>query len=145
LTTTNIRTNATIRQGLSTILTEEEARRWLLLFGAAPRPASALEVNEIQSLVFGGLGFLKYAMCIGFALGDSGAREWLAVEGARGDFEVGVQGGAECGPARILLRKLDLLLLDGTDFSDAVGRSAHLLARPAVVLLGAGRSGADRG
>jgi len=79
LTTTNIRTNAAIRQGLGTILTEEEARRWLLLFGAAPRPASALEVNEIQSLVFGGLGFLKYAMCIGFALGDSGAREWLAL------------------------------------------------------------------
>jgi hypothetical protein len=79
LTTTNIRTNAAIRQGLGTILTEEEARRWLLLFGAAPRPASALEVNEIQSLVFGGLAFLKYAMCIGFALGDSGAREWLAL------------------------------------------------------------------
>ena len=34
LTTTNIRTNAAIRQGLGTILTEEEARRWLLLFGA---------------------------------------------------------------------------------------------------------------
>jgi deferrochelatase/peroxidase EfeB len=78
LTTTNIRTNAAIRQGLGTILTEEEARRWLLLFGAAPRPASALEVNEIQSLVFGGLGFLKYAVCIGFAFGDDNAREWLA-------------------------------------------------------------------
>ena len=39
LTTTNIRTNAAIRQGLGTILTEEEARRWLLLFGAGPRPA----------------------------------------------------------------------------------------------------------
>jgi len=79
LTTANVRTNAAIRQGLGTILTEEEARRWLLLFGAAPRPASALEVNEIQSLVFGGLGFLKYAMCIGFALGESRAREWLAL------------------------------------------------------------------
>jgi deferrochelatase/peroxidase EfeB len=79
LTTTNIRTNAAIRQGLGTILTEEEGRRWLLLFGAGPRPASALEVNEIQSLVFGGLKFLKYAMCVGFALGDNGAREWLAL------------------------------------------------------------------
>jgi deferrochelatase/peroxidase EfeB len=79
LTTTNIRTNAAIRQGLGTILTEEEARRWLLLFGAGPRPASALEVNEIQSLVFGGLGFLKHAMCIGVAFGDGSARDWLAV------------------------------------------------------------------
>lgn len=79
LTTTNIRTNAAIRQGLGTILTDEEARRWLLLFGARARPASAMEVNEIQSLVFGGLGFLKYAMCIGFALDDDRgrAREWL--------------------------------------------------------------------
>src|SRR5262249_7068317 len=34
LTTTNIRTNAAIRQGLGTILTEEEARRWLTLFGS---------------------------------------------------------------------------------------------------------------
>src|SRR5438132_469326 len=79
LTTTNIRTNAAIRQGLGTILTEEEARRWLLLFGAASRPAAAMEVNEIQSLVFGGLGFLRYAMCIGVALdNDQGrARDWL--------------------------------------------------------------------
>jgi deferrochelatase/peroxidase EfeB len=79
VTTTHIRTNAAIRQGLGAILTDEEARRWLLLFGARPRPASAMEVNEIQSLVFGGLGFLKYATCIGFALDDDRghAREWL--------------------------------------------------------------------
>jgi deferrochelatase/peroxidase EfeB len=79
LTTTNIRTNAAIRQGLGTICTEEEARRWLLLFGARPRPAGAMEVNEIQSLAFGGLGFLKYAMCAGFSLADdrARARDWL--------------------------------------------------------------------
>ncbi len=94
LTTTNIRTNAAIRQGLGTILTDEEARRWLLFFGARPRPASAMEVNEIQSLVFGGLGFLKYAMCIGFALDDDRgrAREWL------GD----VQGHVSFGDGRKL-------------------------------------------
>jgi deferrochelatase/peroxidase EfeB len=79
LTTTNIRTNAAIRQGLGTVLTEEEARRWLLLFGARPRPASAMEVSEIQSLLFGGLGFMKYATCVGFSLsGDrQRARQWL--------------------------------------------------------------------
>jgi len=86
LTTSNIRTNAAIRQGLGTILTEEEARRWLLLFGAGPRPASALEVNEIQSLVFGGLGFLKYATCIGFAFGSEDARTWLALVRDRVSF-----------------------------------------------------------
>src|SRR5262245_30321832 len=79
LTTANIRTNAAIRQGLGTICTEEEARRWLLLFGSRPRPSGAIEVNEIQSLVFGGLGFLKYAMCAGFLLADDRAlaRAWV--------------------------------------------------------------------
>jgi deferrochelatase/peroxidase EfeB len=111
LTTTNIRTNAAIRQGLGTILTEEEARRWLLLFGAGPRPASALEVNEIQSLVFGGLGFLKYAACIGFALDGRGAREWLALVGDSISFGDGRKLG-ECavilGLAPSALRKLQL-------------------------------------
>lgn len=80
LTTAIIRTNAAIRQGLGTILTEEEARRWLSLFGSRPRPASAMEVNEIQSLAFGGLGFLTHGMCVGFALaaGRENARAWLA-------------------------------------------------------------------
>ena len=79
LTTANIRTNAAIRQGLGTLLTEEEARRWLSLFGSRPRPASALEVNEIQSIVFGGLGFLRYGMCVGFVLHEDReqSRAWL--------------------------------------------------------------------
>jgi hypothetical protein len=111
LTTTHIRTNAAIRQGLGTILTEEEARRWLLLFGAAPRPASALEVNEIQSLVFGGLSFLKYAMAIGFAFGESGARNWLAVVADSVSFGDGRKLG-DCamifGVAASALHKLSL-------------------------------------
>ena len=111
LTTTNIRTNAAIRQGLGTILTEEEARRWLLLFGAGPRPASALEVNEIQSLVFGGLGFLRYALCVGVAFGDGGARQWLALVRDRVSFGDGRKLG-DCafslGLAASALRKLDL-------------------------------------
>lgn len=111
LTTTNIRTNAAIRQGLATILTEEEAGRWLLLFGGGPRPASALEVNEIQSLVFGGLGFLKYAMCIGVGLGDRGAREWLALVRDKVSFGDGRKLG-DCaiilGLTPSALRKLHL-------------------------------------
>jgi len=101
LTTTNIRTNAAIRQGLGTILTDEEARRWLLLFGARPRPAAAMEVNEIQSLVFGGLGFMKYAMCIGFALDGDGARarEWLGDVGRHVSFG----DGRKLGDCAIIL------------------------------------------
>jgi deferrochelatase/peroxidase EfeB len=111
LTTTNIRTNAAIRQGLGTIVTEEEARRWLLLFGASPRPASALEVNEIQSLVVGGLGFMKYAMCTGFVFGDSGARECLASLADKTSFGDGRKLG-DCaitiGLAATALKKLHL-------------------------------------
>jgi deferrochelatase/peroxidase EfeB len=79
LTTTHIRTNAAIRQGLATILTEEEAARWLSYFGSRQRPASAMEVHEIQSIVFGGLGFLRYGMATGIRLdgGTDMARAWL--------------------------------------------------------------------
>lgn len=79
LTTTHIRTNAAIRQGLGAILTEEEATRWLSLFGSQPRPASSMEVNKIQSLAFGGLGFLRYGTCVGFSLENdrASARAWL--------------------------------------------------------------------
>jgi deferrochelatase/peroxidase EfeB len=109
LTTANIRTNAAVRQGLATVLTEEEARRWLLLFGAGPRPASAMEVNEIQSLTFGGLGFLKYATCIGFGLGDRGAREWLAVVQAKVSFGDGRKlGDQTAAPGRRCARILGL-------------------------------------
>src|SRR3954452_19617608 len=38
---------------------EDEARLWLSLFGSTPRPPSALESLEIQSLILGGLGFLR--------------------------------------------------------------------------------------
>jgi deferrochelatase/peroxidase EfeB len=111
LTTANIRTNAAIRQGLGTVLTEEEARRWLLLFGGAPRPASALEVNEIQSVAFGGLGFLQHAMCVGFALGDAGARDWLSLVRDEVSFGDGRKLG-DCaiilGLAASALRKLDV-------------------------------------
>ena len=58
LTTANIRTNGEIHRGLAVARTEDEARDWLGLFGSAVRPAPKLETDEIQSLIFGGLGFL---------------------------------------------------------------------------------------
>jgi deferrochelatase/peroxidase EfeB len=79
ITTTIIRTNAEIRRGLSGSMTEDEAIRWLALFGSAGRPASKLVSSEIQSLVFGGLGFLEYGTCLLFDLPDNVAiaQSWL--------------------------------------------------------------------
>ncbi len=81
LTTTIIRTNAEIRRGLSGSMTEDEAIRWLTSFGSAARPSSKLVSNEIQSLVFGGLGFLKFGTCLLFDLPEDvgKARTWLAL------------------------------------------------------------------
>jgi deferrochelatase/peroxidase EfeB len=79
LTTANIRTNATIRQGLGAVMTEDEARRWLALFGSERAPATALESTEIQSLILGGLGFLRYGAAMPFELGGdaAAAKAWL--------------------------------------------------------------------
>jgi len=79
LTTTNIRTNAAIRQGLAVTMTEDEAQSWLSLFGSERQPATALESGEIQSLILGGLGFLRHGAAILFALGDDvpAAKAWL--------------------------------------------------------------------
>jgi deferrochelatase/peroxidase EfeB len=79
LSTMVIRTNAEIRLGLSGSMTQDDAIRWLSLFGSAARPASKLFSSEIQSIVFGGLGFLKCGICMLFALPEdvSTARKWL--------------------------------------------------------------------
>jgi deferrochelatase/peroxidase EfeB len=79
LTTTNIRTNAAIRQGLAVAMTEDEAQSWLSLSGSERQPATALESNEIQSLILGGLGFMRHGAALPFALGDdvAAAKAWL--------------------------------------------------------------------
>ncbi len=80
LTTTDIRTNADIRLGFSGALTEDEASRWLALFGSAARPSSKLMSNEIQSLIFGGLRFMPFGICLLYDLPNAqgDARRWLA-------------------------------------------------------------------
>ena len=70
-TTSHIRTNASIRRGLASALTNEEALDWLALFGSAARPEAKMESSEIQSLVFGGLGFLPFGVCLLYRLSDS--------------------------------------------------------------------------
>jgi deferrochelatase/peroxidase EfeB len=79
LTTANIRTNAAIRQGLGGVMTEDEGKSWLSLFGSEVRPASKLESVEIQSLMFGGLGFLQEGSALLFGLADdtAAAKAWL--------------------------------------------------------------------
>lgn len=79
LTTDNIRNNAAMRCGLAAAMTDEEATNWLALFGSAERPAVKLESNEIQSLVFGGLGFLAHGEVLLIDLDDNAAaaRDWL--------------------------------------------------------------------
>jgi hypothetical protein len=79
LTTSEIRTNADIRRGLSGAMTEDEAMLWLAQFGSAARPGSKLVGNEIQSLIFGGLKFRPFGVCLIFDLPDDvgRARQWL--------------------------------------------------------------------
>lgn len=78
LSTANIRTNAAIRVGLAAAMTDEEAKTWLALFGSASRPAAKLESNQIQSLVFGGLGFMPHGQLLLTDFGPAGARAFLA-------------------------------------------------------------------
>lgn len=79
LTTANIRTNRLIRRGLAAAMTQDEAVRWLALFGSSPRPSEKLEVTQIQSIVFGGLGFKPAGkiMLIDLPHDEGKARNWL--------------------------------------------------------------------
>jgi deferrochelatase/peroxidase EfeB len=80
LSTNTIRTNATIRRGLSGTMTEDEATSWLALFGSAARPATTLINSEIQSIIFGGLKFMPSGTCLFWDLPETvaEARAWLA-------------------------------------------------------------------
>jgi deferrochelatase/peroxidase EfeB len=91
LTTANIRTNAAIRVGLAAAMTDEDAIAWLALFGSAARPAAKLESSQIQSLLFGGLGFLPHGHLLLIELTDDmpAVRGWLKEIGPRIAFDDG--------------------------------------------------------
>ncbi|HYI41946.1 MAG TPA: hypothetical protein VE053_16680 [Allosphingosinicella sp.] len=74
LNTDQIRRNADLRRGLAAALSNDEALQWLALFGSYPRPAAKLETSQIQSLVFGGLGFMPHGLCLLFDLPEDQAR-----------------------------------------------------------------------
>ena len=79
LTTDMIRANAGIRRGLSGAMSEDDAQTWLCYFGSALRPDEVMVTSEIQSLLFGGLGFLPYSELTLWDLPDDvdAARGWL--------------------------------------------------------------------
>jgi deferrochelatase/peroxidase EfeB len=60
LSLARIRTNAAIRQGIANITTEADAADWLSCFGSSPRSADALQLDEIPTLVLGGLRRLRF-------------------------------------------------------------------------------------
>ncbi len=78
-TTARVRTNALIARGLAGALTEDEAIRWLALFGSALRPAATMVNSDVQSIVFGGLSFLRRSECVVGDLPEDVdlARTWL--------------------------------------------------------------------
>lgn len=56
ITTAQIRKNALIREGLASINDNRDAEEWCSLFGSSDRPMDNLDVNNIQSMLFNGLG-----------------------------------------------------------------------------------------
>ncbi len=80
-----IRRNALIRDGLTQdSLSASEAQAWLDLFGSIPRPEWVLETDEIQNIVFGGNGSLRFGGCFvlerDMSSGDLSAKglsEWV--------------------------------------------------------------------
>ncbi|MEQ9688518.1 MAG: hypothetical protein RLO48_02205 [Bauldia litoralis] len=80
LTLNRIRVNAAIRKGIAVAGTEAEAADWLSCFGSEVRPAGQLATREIPTLVFGGLGHLRYSTCllVELAADREAARAWLA-------------------------------------------------------------------
>jgi hypothetical protein len=92
LTLTRIRTNAAIRQGIASAVTEADAADWLACFGSAPRPAELIQASEVPTLIFGGLRRLHSGACLLLRLDRSNARAWLAH--IENDLSFGDQGRA---------------------------------------------------
>ncbi|MEQ1784104.1 MAG: hypothetical protein ABMA14_22330, partial [Hyphomonadaceae bacterium] len=70
LTTDQMRNNGLICDGLAKARTESEAQAWLDLFGSQPRPRYAMQHEEIQTLVFSGMGKLRAAELIPVRIPD---------------------------------------------------------------------------
>ena len=86
ITTATIRSNTLIRSGLSGVMTEDEALNWLALFGSSARPAAKLVSSDIQSLIFGGLGFLPFGTCFICQLPEDKAKANAWLKAIRADI-----------------------------------------------------------
>ena len=89
LVTDHVRCNAALRRGLASALTNDEASQWLALFGSGPRPDSKLETSQIQSLVFGGLGFMKDGHLVLYNLPDEREKARAFIAGIYPDIGFG--------------------------------------------------------
>ena len=80
ITTSRIRINAAIRNGLASAATEDEATAFLSLFASRVRPEDDVERAEIQTLMFGGLGQHPQSVCVLMSLpaNQKSAQAWLA-------------------------------------------------------------------
>jgi len=70
-TTSQIRTNALICEGLAKAKTDSEYRAWIDLIGSRPRPKNTIDTSEIQSLVFGGMGKLRASALLSVKFPDN--------------------------------------------------------------------------
>ena len=79
VTNANIRLNALICDGLARARNDDAARSWLELFGSTQRPEQTIQSEEVQSLVFDGLGDLPFSACIVLKGPEDAAkrRRWL--------------------------------------------------------------------
>jgi deferrochelatase/peroxidase EfeB len=80
LSLARIRINAAIRQGIAAARTEADAADWLSCFGSSPRPANALQLSEVSTLVVGGLRRLRTGTCVFVRISSDKvhAKRWLA-------------------------------------------------------------------
>ncbi len=80
MTTDQIRNNALIHSGVARAQSQDDAEEWLRCFGSMPRIENRIESDEVQALVFTGLGRLKFSASLAIELPPQGAAlgEWLS-------------------------------------------------------------------
>jgi len=79
LSAAQIRRNSLIRDGVARIDNASDAEAWLELFDSVARPETALQTEQIQSLVFGGAKTLTHGCCLVVEAGPEaiGFKAWL--------------------------------------------------------------------
>lgn len=75
ITCEQIRRHAIVVSGLQNAAmikrSPSDAEAWIDLFGAVPRPEYALEYEEIQALMFGGMKYRKRSVCLALGFGSA--------------------------------------------------------------------------